>query len=96
MCNAASLARFQALLAAEPALCARLWIDLPEAAAYNHVGAFRTFCTELKRLGCKIGLEHVGQYVGRIGDLSDVGLDYLKIARSITAASPITVATRLS
>lgn len=84
MCNAASLARFQALLAAEPALCARLWIDLPEAAAYNHVGAFRTFCTELKRLGCKIGLEHVGQYVGRIGDLSDVGLDYLKIARSIT------------
>lgn len=82
MCNGASLAQIRSRLAAEPGLARRLWIDLPEAAAYSQIVAFRAFCAELKPLGCQIGLEHVGQHVGRIGELSEIGLDYLKIARA--------------
>jgi EAL domain-containing protein (putative c-di-GMP-specific phosphodiesterase class I) len=37
----------------------------------------------LKPLGCKIGLEHVGNQIHHIGELHDLGLDYLKIDGSI-------------
>ena len=84
MCSASSLSAFSKQLADLPDIAARLWIDLPETAAYAHIDAFRRFCAELKPLGCRIGLEHVGQRVGQIGELSEVGLDYLKIARTIT------------
>jgi EAL domain-containing protein (putative c-di-GMP-specific phosphodiesterase class I) len=33
----------------------------------------------VKPLGCPIGLEHVGPRFSRLGELHDLGLDYLKI-----------------
>lgn len=57
----------------------KLWIDIPEFVAYRHAREFRVFCATLKPLGCKIGLEHVGNQIGHMGELYDVGLDYLKI-----------------
>jgi len=61
----------------------KLWIDIPEFVAYRHAKEFRVFCDTLKPLGCKIGLEHVGNHIGHIGELHDVGLDYLKIDSAI-------------
>jgi len=37
----------------------------------------------LKPLGVKVGLEHVGHLFSRIGELHDLGLDYIKIDASI-------------
>ncbi|MDY0013012.1 MAG: LapD/MoxY N-terminal periplasmic domain-containing protein [Rhodocyclaceae bacterium] len=67
----------------QPALASLLWLEVPEYGAFRHLGEFRAFCMALKPLGCHLGLEHVGPSFSRIGELHDVGLDYLKIDASI-------------
>ncbi|MEH6604860.1 MAG: EAL domain-containing protein, partial [Pseudomonadales bacterium] len=57
----------------------RLWLDIPEAAAYQHQQEFRTLCHELKPLNCRIGIKHMGHQLTEIGQLHDLGLDYVKI-----------------
>lgn len=83
MCDAAMTARIEQSLRRAPLLAERLWIDIPEFGAYLHAKAFHEFCDRLKPLGCKIGLEHVGSHIHNIGDLHDLGLDYLKIDSAI-------------
>jgi EAL domain-containing protein (putative c-di-GMP-specific phosphodiesterase class I)/GGDEF domain-containing protein len=61
----------------------RLCFELPEKSAFEHLTEFRNFCRQLKSLGCKVGVEHVGAYISRLGELHDVGLDYIKIDVSI-------------
>ena len=34
-------------------------------------------------MGCKVGVEHVGFRIARLGELHDMGLDYLKIDVSV-------------
>lgn len=72
-----------ARLRGQPALAAALWLEVPEYGAFHHLEAFRAFCLALKPLGCHIGLEHVGPRFSRIGELHDVGLDYLKVDASM-------------
>ena len=79
VCNVTLTARYHQALKRSPRLAYKLWIDIPEFVAYRHAREFRIFCNALKPLGCKIGLEHVGNQIGRMGELYDVGLDYLKI-----------------
>ncbi|MCG3171125.1 MAG: hypothetical protein CALGDGBN_02712 [Pseudomonadales bacterium] len=57
----------------------RLWIEVPEHGAFQHMERFRVLCALLKPLGCRIGIEHVGHQVSRIGQLHDLGIDYIKI-----------------
>ncbi|MBU0676207.1 MAG: EAL domain-containing protein [Proteobacteria bacterium] len=57
----------------------RLWIEIPEAAAFRQLNEFRHICKALKELGCKIGLEHVGSHFSRINELHDLGLDFIKV-----------------
>ncbi len=57
----------------------KFWFDVTEFHALQHLPEFRTFCMALKPLGCKIGLKHAGPHFSRIGELHDVGLDYLKV-----------------
>ncbi len=83
VCDAQTVERYAEALAQQPELAARLWIDLPESTAFRHAAQFRRVCERLKPLGCRVGLEHVGQYVCRIGELHDVGLDYLKIGSAV-------------
>ncbi len=83
MCHAPTIHRIAELLSAQPAAAKQLWIDLPEGAAFRHGVEFRALCRRLKPLGCHIGLEHVSQQVCRIGELHDVGLDYLKISAAV-------------
>jgi EAL domain-containing protein (putative c-di-GMP-specific phosphodiesterase class I) len=83
ICHGATVERLIAQLRAHPEAAKRLWIDLPERAAFMHAGPFRAFCQRLKPLGCRIGLEHVSAHVCRIGELHDVGLDHLKISAGV-------------
>ena len=62
-----------------PALAGKLWLELPEAGIYPYLEGFRTLCSLLKPLGCRVGVEHVGPNVSQTGSLHDLGLDYLKI-----------------
>jgi EAL domain-containing protein (putative c-di-GMP-specific phosphodiesterase class I)/GGDEF domain-containing protein len=70
-------------LAKQPALARALWLEVPENGAFHDLEAFRAFCLSFKPLGCHIGLEHVGPHFSRIGELHDVGLDYLKIDAAV-------------
>ncbi len=79
VCDSTLTMRYYHALKRSPPLAQKLWIDIPEFVAYRHAREFRAFCDTLKPLGCKIGLEHVGNQIGHMGELYDVGLDYLKI-----------------
>ncbi len=79
VCDSQLIARYQHALKRQPQLAQKIWIDIPEFVAYLHAREFREFCVALKPLGCKIGLEHVGNQIGHMGELYDVGMDYLKI-----------------
>lgn len=83
VCDPQLIARYQQALKRNLQLAQKIWIDIPEFVAYRHARAFREFCAALKPLGCKIGLEHVGNQIGHMGELYDVGLDYLKIDSAI-------------
>lgn len=79
VCDAEFRAGLLKQLRENPELAPRLWIEVPESGAFRHVGEFRALCLAVKPLGTKIGLEHVGHQFSRIGDLHDLGLDYIKI-----------------
>ncbi|MBA6414369.1 EAL domain-containing protein [Parahaliea sp. F7430] len=56
-----------------------LWLELPEPAAFRHLEAFKRLTARVKVFGCKVGVEHVGHQLANIGQLHDLGLDYLKV-----------------
>ncbi|MES2579773.1 MAG: EAL domain-containing protein [Pseudomonadota bacterium] len=60
-----------------------LYFEVPERGAFDYFAEFKVFCKTLKALGCKVGIEHVGSRISRLGELHDVGLDYIKIDVSI-------------
>lgn len=60
-----------------------LYFEVPEKGVFDHFSEFKHFCTSLKSLGCKIGIEHVGSRISSLGELHDVGLDYIKIDASL-------------
>ncbi len=66
-----------------PQLANSLWLEISEGGAVRHVAEFRQLVESLKPLGAKIGIEHVGPQFFRIGDLHDLGLDYVKIDSSL-------------
>ena len=74
--------QFQTLLNRYAGVSRRLSVQVPEAEAVKHLTAFREFCIDLKKTGCGIGLQHVGRQLGDIGQLHDLGLDFLKVDAS--------------
>jgi EAL domain-containing protein (putative c-di-GMP-specific phosphodiesterase class I) len=60
----------------------RLWLEVAETGALRHFDAFRLLCRELKRLHCRVGIEHFGRQFSQVGQLHDIGLDYLKVDAS--------------
>ena len=61
----------------------RLCFEVPEQGVFDHLEEFRNFSDQIKSLGCKVGVEHVGFRISRLGELHDIGLDYLKIDVSV-------------
>ena len=60
----------------------RLWLEVAEAGALTHLEAFKALCNELRNVGCQMGIEHFGRRFSEIGQLHDLGLDYLKVDAS--------------
>lgn len=71
------------LIKNNPQIAVKLYFEIPEQSAFDHLSAFKIFCLQIKALGCKVGIEHVGSRISRLGELHDVGLDYLKIDASV-------------
>lgn len=62
----------------------KLWLEFTEMGVHRDISRFRQFAEAAKEAGCKIGIEHVGAEVSHIGELHDIGLDYLKLDGSFT------------
>jgi EAL domain-containing protein (putative c-di-GMP-specific phosphodiesterase class I)/GGDEF domain-containing protein len=84
MCNPQYLAYVSKMLKRYPEAANRLWLEVPEHGAFQNFPQFKTFCKQIKPLGCKVGVEHVGADISRLGELHDLGIDYIKIDASIT------------
>jgi EAL domain-containing protein (putative c-di-GMP-specific phosphodiesterase class I) len=61
----------------------KLYFEIPEQDAFAQLAQFHEFCAKVRILGCKIGIEHVGSRISRLGELHDVGLHYIKIDASV-------------
>ncbi len=83
ICDQGFIKQVARLIAGKPDCARRLWLEVHERGAFEHLEAFRAFCQIMKPLGCKLGIEHVGANVSRLGELHDVGLDYIKIDVSV-------------
>jgi EAL domain-containing protein (putative c-di-GMP-specific phosphodiesterase class I)/GGDEF domain-containing protein len=70
------------MLQHHPAVRQRLWLEVAELGALAHFTAFQQFCRDLTGLGCQLGLEHFGRQFAQIGQLHDLGLNYLKVDAS--------------
>ena len=68
-----------ALLQEQPALCQRLWAEVPEYGTVSHFDAFHELCRELKALGCKVGIENFGRKLAEVDRLAALGVDYVKV-----------------
>lgn len=71
------------LIKANLSVANRLYFEVPERGVFDHFSEFKIFCNKIKNLGCKVGIEHVGSRIARLGELHDVGLDYVKFDASI-------------
>lgn len=83
MCNHSFIEKLTSLIKTSPQVAERLYFEVPEQDAFDHLPEFHYFCNQLKSLGCKIGIEHVGSRISRLGELHDVGLDFIKIDASV-------------
>ncbi|MDP3743886.1 MAG: EAL domain-containing protein [Methylotenera sp.] len=83
ICNTEFIEKAVALIKRSPEVANRLFFEVPEQSAFDHLPEFRNFCHQLKTLGCNIGIEHVGSRISRLGELHDIGLTYMKIDASI-------------
>lgn len=80
--NLQFVARLTMLVDAQRDLASRLWLEVSEVGALHNLDQFKVLCAELKRRGCKVGLEHYGHHFSQIGLLHELGLDYLKVDAS--------------
>ncbi len=83
ICDSGFVRQIAHLIARHPKSATHLWLEVPERGAFEHLDEFRYFCEMIKPLGCKIGIEHVGAYVARLGELHELGLDYIKVDVSV-------------
>ena len=83
MCNPAFIEKIVSTISANPQIADRLFFEIPEQDAFNHLSEFHLFCNQIRTVGCKIGIEHVGARISRLGELHDVGLSYIKIDASV-------------
>lgn len=82
--NRKAVEQITELVKSEPELSQWLWLEFSETGLYQHIESFKELCRDLKTSNCKLGIEHVGNHIARIGQLHDLGLDYVKIDASLT------------
>lgn len=84
ICNPAFVEKALTLIKNSPNVAQHLYFEIPERGAFDYLPEFRSFCSKLKKLGCHIGIEHVGSRISRLGELHDIGLNYIKIDAAVT------------
>lgn len=83
MCDPEYIGKITKLLKRNPDVAKNLWLEVSEQGAFHNHVQFREFCQKVKPLGCKLGVEHIGSQIGRLGELHDLELDYIKIDASV-------------
>jgi EAL domain-containing protein (putative c-di-GMP-specific phosphodiesterase class I)/GGDEF domain-containing protein len=83
MCNPQFIKKMVQLIKQNKYYAKLIYFEISEKREFDHLLEFRNFGSQLKSLGCKIGIEHVGARISRLGELHDVGLDYIKIDVSV-------------
>ncbi len=83
LCNARFREQAIKLLQNNPSKTSDLWIEFPEICVVRHLEEFRGFSSQLRTLGCRVGLEHVGLEFTQFNELQDMGLHYLKVDSAI-------------
>ena len=83
ICNPAFIDTAMTTIKQKIQIADKLYFEVPEQSAFDHLPEFRQFCIAVKALGCKVGIEHVGTRISRLGELHDIGLDYIKIDASV-------------
>jgi EAL domain-containing protein (putative c-di-GMP-specific phosphodiesterase class I)/GGDEF domain-containing protein len=79
------VSRLRGLAAGRGDAARHLWVELAEAAAVQHFDRLRELGMQLRPLGIKVGLEHMGQHLGSLPKLIEAGLDFVKLDASVTA-----------
>ena len=64
-------------------VAAKLSLEVSEEAAFSDFDAFRQFVQQAKAAGCLVGLEHVANRLAQLGDLYELGLDFVKFDASL-------------
>jgi diguanylate cyclase (GGDEF)-like protein len=80
--DATFLQRVDGLLRKHRAAARRLWIEVAETGVLKRVEAFRALCHTLRSYDCRVGVEHFGRQFSQIGQLHDLGLNYIKVDAS--------------
>ena len=60
----------------------KLWVEIPEGVAFRYLDNFKRLSARIKARGGRVGIEHIGHQLAKLGELHDVGLDYLKVDAS--------------
>ncbi|MCK9389811.1 MAG: EAL domain-containing protein [Sulfuritalea sp.] len=76
--------KLEALLTRHRKAAPRLWVEVAETGVLKHVEAFRNLCKMLRSYQCQVGVEHFGRQFSQIGQLHDLGLNYIKVDASFT------------
>ncbi|MEZ0287776.1 MAG: EAL domain-containing protein [Methylophilus sp.] len=61
----------------------RLSFEIAEEAAFSDFVQFKQFVHLVKSLGCIVGMEHVATRLAQLGDLHELGLDFVKFDASL-------------
>jgi EAL domain-containing protein (putative c-di-GMP-specific phosphodiesterase class I) len=61
----------------------RLSFEISEEAAFSDFAQFKQFVHLVKSLGCIVGMEHVATRLAQLGDLHELGLDFVKFDASL-------------
>lgn len=61
-----------------------LWIEVAEAGAVQHFEHLRELGLQVRPLGVRLGLEHVGEHLGELPRVLEAGLDYVKLDATMT------------
>jgi EAL domain-containing protein (putative c-di-GMP-specific phosphodiesterase class I)/GGDEF domain-containing protein len=77
------LQRLRALLKSQPAPARQLALEFDVSAAQRQFGLLQELSRAVHPLGVRVGLEHAGAQLQRIEKLYQLGLDYVKLDRSV-------------
>lgn len=76
--------RLRSQLTAAPRAATKLWLAVSESAAVERFELVRELCKQLRPFGVQVGLDHAGERLARIGNLVELGLDFIKLDAAVT------------